>query len=124
MKRKYVLITPVHNEEQFIGQVIECVIAQTVLPEKWIIVDDESDDKTNEIIERYAKKHNFIEIYKLKRVGIKSYYSRRTEVFLEGYERVRLIEHDFVASLDGDLTFPRITMKVFYENLKVILSLV
>lgn len=113
MKTQYVLITPVHNEEKFIGQVIESVIAQTILPKKWVIVDDASDDKTSEIVERYQRKHGFIELYKLKRTDVKSYYSRRTEVFLTGYDKIKQLEHDFVAALDGDLTF----FPDYYENI-------
>src|SRR5271166_5302750 len=38
----YVLITPARNEEAFIEKTIESVIHQTVLPTKWVIVDDGS----------------------------------------------------------------------------------
>lgn len=113
MKKEYVLITPVHNEEKFIGQVIESVIAQTILPKKWVIVDDASDDKTSEIVKRYTKEYEFIEMCKLNRTTVRSYYSRRTEVFLVGYNRVRHLGHDFVAALDGDLTVPA----DYYENI-------
>jgi len=36
----YVLVTPAHNEEAFIEKTIQSVIQQTVLPLKWVIVDD------------------------------------------------------------------------------------
>src|SRR5262245_41975665 len=51
----YVLITPVHNEEKFIGRMIESIASQTVLPGHWIIVDDGSTDSTPEIVKAYAK---------------------------------------------------------------------
>ena len=44
----YVLVTPARNEEAFIQKTIESVIHQTVLPVKWVIVDDGSTDKTAE----------------------------------------------------------------------------
>ena len=49
----YVLITPARNEEAFIEKTIESVIHQTVLPVKWVIVDDGSTDRTAEIVCRY-----------------------------------------------------------------------
>jgi biofilm PGA synthesis N-glycosyltransferase PgaC len=43
---KYVLITPAHNEEAFIQKTLASMVAQTVLPERWVIVDDGSTDCT------------------------------------------------------------------------------
>jgi biofilm PGA synthesis N-glycosyltransferase PgaC len=51
----YVLISPVYNEEKFIGRMIESIAAQTVLPEHWVIVDDGSTDRTPEIARAYAQ---------------------------------------------------------------------
>ena len=59
---KYILITPARNEEAFIKKTLDSVIAQTVLPERWIIVDDGSTDDTAEIVESYAKRHPWIEL--------------------------------------------------------------
>ena len=52
---KYVLITPAHNEEAFIDKTLASMAAQTVLPERWVIVDDGSSDRMVEIIQRYVK---------------------------------------------------------------------
>jgi len=104
MKREYVLITPVHNEEEFIEQIIESVIAQTILPKKWIIVDDSSTDRTLEIIKRYEAQHDFITHLRLERKDIVSYYSRRTLVFSAGYEKIKNMECDFICSLDADIS--------------------
>ena len=49
----YVLITPARNEAAFIEKTIESVIQQTVLPTKWVIVDDGSTDNTAAIVSRY-----------------------------------------------------------------------
>lgn len=46
----YVLVTPARNEEAFIEQVIQSVLAQSVLPLKWAIVSDGSTDRTDEIV--------------------------------------------------------------------------
>jgi len=113
MKNAYVLITPVYNEEKFIVQVIECVIAQTVLPAKWLIVDDGSTDRSGEIIRGYAAEYDFIEYYPLQRADIGTYYSRRVEVLLAGIEHVRDMSYDFLAVLDADLTL----VTTYYEGL-------
>ena len=36
----FVLVTPAHNEEALIKKTIESVISQTILPMRWVIVDD------------------------------------------------------------------------------------
>ena len=48
----YVLITPARNEEAFIEKAIESVVHQTILPLKWVIVDDGSTDATPDIVSR------------------------------------------------------------------------
>ena len=42
---RFVLITPAHNEEALIKKTIESVISQTILPMRWVIVDDGSTDR-------------------------------------------------------------------------------
>ena len=58
----YVLITPARNEEAFIEKTIESMIQQTVLPRKWVIVDDGSTDKTPDIVSRYLEQYPWIEM--------------------------------------------------------------
>src|SRR5439155_13881848 len=51
---KYVLITPARNEAAFITKTLESVCSQTLRPEKWVVVDDGSTDRTAEIVSQYA----------------------------------------------------------------------
>jgi poly-beta-1,6-N-acetyl-D-glucosamine synthase len=62
----YVLITPVRNEEATIGVTIESIVRQTILPKEWVIVSDESTDRTDEIVRSYAAKYGFIRFVRLK----------------------------------------------------------
>jgi len=113
MKKEYILITPVHNEERFIRQLIESVIAQTVLPKKWLIVDDGATDHSGEIIKEYASQHDFIEYYPLQRSDVKTYYSRRINVILAGIEYISHMDYEFLAVLDADLTLKA----AYYESI-------
>lgn len=59
------IITPAYNAEKYIKDTIESVIAQTYTNWEMIIVDDSSNDNTNEIIKEYQQKeknqvNNFI----------------------------------------------------------------
>jgi len=113
MKREYVLITPVNNEEDFIGQVIESVVSQSILPRRWVIVDDNSTDGTNDIINRYKQRYDFIELKRLGRGNIESDYSHRVSVVLAGIEATKTLKYDFLGVLDADIT---LELK-YYEEL-------
>ena len=59
---KYVLITPAKNEKRFIAKTLDSMVGQTLLPERWVIVDDGSTDNTAEIVESYARRYPWIEL--------------------------------------------------------------
>lgn len=101
---KYVLITPARNEEKYIAQTIESLVMQTILPQKWVIVSDGSTDKTDEIVEGFAKKYNFIEFLKTKDRPDRNFGSK-VAAFNLGYEQLNCIEYDFIGNLDADITF-------------------
>ena len=60
---RYVIVTPIQDEEKFIEATIASVRAQTVPPAEWVIVDDGSvANRTGEIIERYASQIPWIRV--------------------------------------------------------------
>ncbi len=100
--RSYVLMTAAHNEEALIEKTIASVLSQTVPPERWVIVSDGSTDKTDEIVERCAKQHEFICFVKLVRstghnFGSKGIALQRGCQLLEG------LSFEFIGNLDADV---------------------
>lgn len=61
----YVLVTPARNEAAFIGKTLESMVRQTVLPLKWVIVDDGSTDNTAEVVKPYLTKYSWIELVEM-----------------------------------------------------------
>ena len=51
---KYILITPARNEEINLARLIKSMVSQTHRPERWVIVDDGSTDRTAEIADYFA----------------------------------------------------------------------
>lgn len=122
MKPSYVLITPVRNEESTIGITLESVVRQTNLPAEWVIVSDESTDRTDEIVQDYARKYSFIKLLQLTRRLHRSFSSQvfATEA---GIEALTCKNYDFIGFLDADIrlanTYYADIMAKFTENSKL-----
>jgi len=102
--KPYVLITAARNEEAYIEKTISSVIAQTILPAKWVIVSDGSTDHTDEIVKQYADSHDFILLLR-RSADQKRNYGGKAKSFKFGYEQLTDLEFDFVGNLDADVSF-------------------
>jgi glycosyltransferase involved in cell wall biosynthesis len=100
----YVLITPVRDEAQFIELTIRSVVAQTVLPIKWIIVSDGSTDGTDDIVRKYAADHPWIELLRMPERR-ERHFAGKVQAFNAGYARVSALEYGAIGNLDGDVSF-------------------
>jgi biofilm PGA synthesis N-glycosyltransferase PgaC len=115
---KYVLITPAHNEEAFIERTLASVIAQTMLPARWVIVDDGSTDRTTEIICRYLKRNPWIQLVHLPQRQGRN-FAGKAIAFNAGFELVRSLAFDVIGNLDADISvdpeYFRFLLKKFAE---------
>jgi glycosyl transferase family 2 len=100
----YVLITPARNEAEFIELTIKSVIAQTVRPAKWVIVSDGSTDGTDEIVEKYAAEHQWIELVRMPDRH-ERHFAAKVNGFNAGYARVKGLDYQVISSMDGDISF-------------------
>jgi len=116
---KYIIISPVRNEEDYIEKTIHSVISQTILPVEWVIVNDGSTDKTPEIINNYTSRFQWI-----KRVDRPLNGHRPGPgvvlAFNNGLNKTQIKDFDFVVKLDGDLSFEpeyfELLIKEFEKN--------
>lgn len=102
---RYVIITPVRDEERYVGQTIECVLNQTIRPLEWVIVNDGSSDRTGEIIDRYAGQFPWIRAVHRVNRGFRKSGGGVVEAFYDGYKALQSDDWEFIVKLDGDLTF-------------------
>ena len=101
---KYILITPARNEEAYIELTILSVIKQTIRPVRWVILSDGSTDRTDEIAQKYAALHDWIDFHRLPQRDSRD-FAGKARGFNLGYERAKHLEHDLVCSLDADISF-------------------
>jgi glycosyltransferase involved in cell wall biosynthesis len=100
----YVLITSARNEERFITKTLDSMVAQTVLPERWVIVDDGSTDHTAEIVESYAERHPWIEL--VRRVRDRDrHFASKAHAVNTGLERANSLQFEILGNLDADVSF-------------------
>lgn len=102
---RYILISPVKDEEKFVEVTIQAVLKQTVRPERWIIVDDGSRDKTSQIVERYARENEWIKVLRIDGAAVRLPGPGVIRAFNAGYQLIGDTDFDFLVKLDCDLDF-------------------
>lgn len=101
---RYVLMTAAWNEERYITEPLRAVTAQTVLPQRWVIVSDGSTDRTDEIVEEYSRKYPCVQLYRMPSRHKRS-FAAQVDAINAGYEQLRRLQFEFVGNLDADISF-------------------
>src|SRR5579884_88197 len=102
-QHKYVLMTAAYNEEQHIEKTLRSVVSQTILPERWVIISDSSTDRTDKIIESYAKQNSFIRFLRVERPKGRSFRSKVLALH-QGAKLLEGAEYSYIGNLDADLS--------------------
>ncbi len=102
---RLLIISPARNEGQYIERTIRSMVAQTVRPVQWLIVDDGSTDETPAIAEEAAARHDWITVHRRQDRGIRKLGGGVVEAFNDGLQRFELDDFDYVCKLDCDLEF-------------------
>jgi glycosyltransferase involved in cell wall biosynthesis len=101
----YYIIIPAYNEEKFIALTLQSIISQTILPKKVVVVNDNSTDKTSEIVLEFAKKKPFINLVNKSSEAVHLPGSKVIQAFQKGLETLDN-DYDFIVKLDADLILP------------------
>jgi poly-beta-1,6-N-acetyl-D-glucosamine synthase len=102
----YALISPCRNEADYMRETLDTVVAQSVTPALWVIVDDGSSDATPAILAEYASRHSWIRIVTRKDRGHRAVGPGVIDAFYAGYETIRPDDFAFICKLDLDLRLP------------------
>src|SRR5450756_297036 len=101
---KYILITSARNEEAYVTQTLDSVTTQTRLPERWVITDDGSSDRTAEIVAGYAQRFPWIVLVRNpKREGRN--FAAKANAVNAALARCQDIGFEVLGNLDADVSF-------------------
>jgi poly-beta-1,6-N-acetyl-D-glucosamine synthase len=102
---KYVIITPARDEEAHLQKTIESMVAQTIRPAEWLVVNDGSTDRTGDIIDEYSARYPWIRAVHRKNRGFRKAGGGVVDAFNDGYGQLTCADWDYIVKLDGDLSF-------------------
>lgn len=101
----YYIVIPAHNEAAFIQLTLDSLAAQTVLPTKCVVVNDNSTDDTAQIVLAFAKQNRWVSLVDKTSEAIHLPGSKVIQAFQKGLET--LDDHyDIIIKLDADLILP------------------
>lgn len=101
----YYIVIPSHNEESLISLTLQSLVEQTVLPTKIVVVNDNSTDKTEDVVNSFVSKYPFISLVNKTSDAIHLPGSKVIQAFQKGLETLDE-NYDFIVKADADLIFP------------------
>lgn len=120
---RYAIISPCRNEAAFMRKTLDSVIAQSVRPARWVIVDDGSTDETPRILAEYAAQHDWLTVVTRKDRGHRAVGPGVIEAFYAGLDSIDLRDYAYLCKLDLDLVLPpryfEILMQRMAENPRI-----
>ena len=112
---KIYIVIPAHNEAAFIGQTLESLSKQSLLPKKLVVVDDNSTDDTSLIVEQYKKDNAFISLIRNKSTLEHAPGSKVINAFYKGFYSLD-DQFDIICKFDADLVFPENYLEKIAEH--------
>ncbi|WP_010230566.1 glycosyltransferase [Gillisia marina] len=102
---KIYIVIPAHNEAAYIGSTLESLINQTYSAQKIVIVDDQSNDATPDIVSEYIKQYPFFSLVSITSIEAHLPGSKVINAFNHGLQTLD-DDYDIICKFDADLIFP------------------
>lgn len=106
LANSYVLISPCRDEADYMRQTLDSVVAQSIRPVKWVVIDDGSTDETPQILAQYARQHDWIEIVTRSDRGGRAVGPGVIDAFYAGFDTINPDDFEYLCKLDLDLDIP------------------
>ena len=102
---RFHIVIPAHNEEKYLKQTLDSLVNQTHLPSKIVIVNDNSTDGTQDIIDSFKKEYKWIAGLSISTSKEHVPGSKVVNAFYKGLETLD-DNYDVICKFDADLIFP------------------
>jgi len=99
------IVIPAHNEEDCIALMLDSLTKQTLLPKKVIVVNDNSIDDTQDIINKFSIENSWIENIKIQSSKDHIPGSKVINAFYKGFETLD-DNYDIICKFDADIILP------------------
>lgn len=111
-KFNYVLITAAKDEARTVKITLESVIAQSILPTRWVFIDDGSTDETPEVVDNFAKLHPWIQLLRRNQKSQRDFASV-VRALNYALNHINLHSCTHAGVLDADIKLP----PTYYEQI-------
>ena len=101
----FYIIIPAHNEEDCIAQTLESLVIQSLPAKQIVVVNDNSNDDTQDIVNTYVSKYSNISLVNAVSSNTHLPGSKIVNAFYKGYEALDQ-DYDVICKFDADLIFP------------------
>ncbi len=100
------IVIPAHNEEEYLPHTLQSLVEQTFRPSRLIVVNDNSTDKTEQIINSFVNNYDFIDSVNLSSNDDHAPGSKVIQAFNSGLNKLNA-DYDVICKFDADLIFPK-----------------
>lgn len=113
----YYIVIPIHNEEAFLKSTLDSILQQTLLPKEVILVNDNSTDTTESIIDQYCSENT---LFKKLNSTSSTQHMPGSKVINAFNKGLSLLDnnYDFIVKLDADVILPSNYFEVISAHFK------
>ncbi len=101
----FYIVIPAHNESDSIGLTLYSLSQQTLKPKRIVVVNDNSTDKTESVVDGFTLKHDFITLVNVRSSDKHLPGAKIINAFYKGFETLD-DNYDVICKFDADLIFP------------------
>lgn len=101
----FYIIIPAHNEAEVIAQTLQSLTEQTLQAKQIVVVNDNSSDHTQQIVEEFTRSHSNISLINNQSSNKHLPGSKIINAFYKGYDTLDA-DYDVICKFDADLIFP------------------
>ena len=99
------MVTPSRDESDFLPNLVDSMVNQSLKPTEWIIVSHNSSERTNQYLEEISEKHNWVSIIHVQDESKRRRGGQIASLVNKGLSSTTL-QWDFFSKIDADMVLP------------------